>query len=88
MPRPYKPDNTPNPFGNRATRRAAYSQKRKLSTVAIVNGVPQQAPRKSLTGSNRSRPLLRFRHGQLTMDQYSNIIGRWMDSRLAIRKGA
>lgn len=82
MVRTYRPDNTPNPAGNRKSRRAAYSQRVKLSTFKIANGVPQQVIRGSLTGSNRSRPIKRYKKPQWHPEQFADILGRWMVAKL------
>lgn len=79
--------NEPNPAGNRKSRRAAYSKRVKLSTFKIANGVPQQVIRGSLTGSNRSRPIKRYKKTWYTPDQYADVIGRWMVGVLDKRIG-
>lgn len=72
---------------NRKQRRAAYSQRVKLATVGIVNGIPQQGIRGSLTGSNRSRPIKRYKKTWYTPDQYRDVIGGWMVKVLDARIG-
>lgn len=87
--KPYRPKNTPNPAGNRATRRANYAQNRKCATIAIEGGVPQHGIRGSLTGSNRSRPIKRYKKTWYTTEQFADVIGRWMvkvlDKRMAVQ---
>lgn len=85
--KPYRPSNTPNPQGNRASRRAAYSHARKCATIALVDGKPQHGVRGSLTGSNRSRPVCRYKKTWYTPDQYADVIGRWMVACLNKRAG-
>ena len=79
--------NEPHPAGNRKSRRAAYSQRVKLSTFKIANGVPQQVIRGSLTGSNRSRPIKRYKKPTWHPEQFADILGRWMVAKLNQRAG-
>ena len=85
--REYFPKNTPNPQGNRASRRATYAQNRKCATIGLVQGVPQHGIRGALTGSNRSRPIKRYKKTWYTPDQYADVIGRWMVACLDKRVG-
>lgn len=48
-------------MSNRASRRAQFAQNRKLATIGIRDGKVVQGVRGALTGSNRSRPRVKFK---------------------------